>query len=137
MKKLYVLAVVVALFGLAFGQEAKQPRYSVGFDMPTYSWVKSTDNGDVLSLFGVNAGLGISYRSYLQPLAPESGSIYWEAGTILLLDPYVGGGYDYRVNDSLYLGGGLDIFPLHPVLFGGYGTAITFIPSLHIGIYLF
>jgi len=137
MRKLLGLVFVIALFGTAFGQEVKQPKFSVGFDMPTYAWVTANENGDVLSVLGVNAGLGISYRSYFQPLAPQSGSAYWEAGTILLLDPYIGGGYDYRMSDSIYAGLGLDIFPVHAFMWGGYGLYLTFIPNLHVGFYLF
>ena len=137
MRKLLVLVVAVVALGFVFGQEAQQPKFSVGLDMPTFAWVKSNANGEIQSLFGINLGLGVTYRSYLTPLAIESGSIYWEAGTILLIDPYIGGGYDYRINEMLYVGGGLDIYPLNAFLGWGYGLFTAFIPNLHLGVYIF
>jgi len=135
MKKL--LAVLLVVAGFALAQEAKVPKFSIGLDMPVFSWVSANDDGAVTSLFGFNFALGVSYRSYFSPLEIEKGSGYWEAGTVVLIDPYVGAGYDYRISEQLYAGAGLDVFPLHPLLYGGYGLFLTFVPNLHIGMYLF
>ena len=135
MKKLLAVLLVVSAFALA--QEAKVPKFSIGLDAPAFSWVSANEDGAVTSLFGFNFGFGVSYRSYFTPLEIEKGSGYWEAGTIILIDPYVGVGYDYRISELIYAGGGLDIFPLHAMLGGGYGLVYTFIPNLHIGLYLF
>lgn len=136
MKRVVMLLAILAIVGFAWAQEARTPKFSIGLDLPTYAWVTSDEAGNVTKLTGINLALGFSYRSYFQPLAPQSGAGYWEAGTILLLDPYVGVGYDYRVNESLYVGGGLDVYPFH-ALMGGYGLVYTFVPNLHVGVYLF
>lgn len=133
------------LIGLLFAAiptfaEGKIPKSSVGLDSPVFAMVSATPTGEVESLLGLNLGLGFSYRSYFKPLAAESGSAYWEAGTVILLDPYFGVGYDYRASDTLYIGGGVDVFPLNFFMlsdYPGYSIFYSIVPNLHIGIFLF
>ena len=142
MKKLAgVLVLAVALWGLAFAEQGGAPKFSIGLDSPTFAWVSADEQGGITSLIGFNVGLGFSYRSYFEPLMPRQGSVYWEAGTILLLDPYVGAGYDYRIDEQIYVGGGVDIFPLNLILgaayLGPYAAYLSIMPSIHIGFYLY
>ncbi len=146
-KRLVLLALglfAFAFFGISQAESAKVPKFSVGLDYLTFAWVNADETGAVHSAWGFNTGFGISYRSYFTPLAPESGSTYWQAGTILLIDPYVGVGYDYRINEMVYVGGGVDFYPLHLALvaaadprFAGFGLLGAIVPEVHIGIYLF
>ena len=137
MKRMLFVVSLAVLIGMASAQGSQQPKFSIALDMPTFSWVSANDDGSVTSLFGFNLALGASYRSYFSPLAENQGAGFWEVGTILLLDPYVGVGYDYRVGKSLYVGASIDMFPIHPFLYGGFGVYYTLIPNLHIGLYLF
>ncbi len=90
---------------------------------------------------GFNLGLGFSYRSYFSPLMVKQGSMYWEAGTVILVDPYVGVGYDYRFSEEIYAGGGVDVFPLNLVLgaayLGPYAAYLSIVPNVHVGFYLY
>jgi len=125
------LVIGVLLVGaLAFAQtENRVPKFSVGLDYLTFAWVQADEYGGVKSTWGFNALLGFSYREYAQPLMPEQGSTYWEAGTTVLLSPYIGFGYDYRINESVYIGGGVDFHPLFALFIP--------IPNIHVGFYLF
>ena len=141
-KLMGLLLFVVVFWGLALAKEGRTPKFSVGIlDTPVFAWVSTNEQGGVTSLMGFNLGLGIHYRSYFEPLLPEKGSVYWEAGTILLIDPYFGVGYDYRFNESVYAGAGVDILPLHFILgasyLGPYAAFFSIIPSIHVGFYLF
>ena len=135
MKRLgYVLTLVLALgFGLTFAQDGpKVPKFQVGLDTPTFGWPSVNAQGGITNSFGINMGLGISYRSYFEPLYPQSGSLYWEAGTFVLILPYLGVGYDYRFDEKFYVGGGVTFVPLLLLV----GTWPLY-PTVHLGVYLY
>lgn len=144
--KRIILALLALVLGVASAEAtAKVPKFQVGFDSITFGWPSVDAKGGVTSSFGINVGLGITYRSYFEPLYPESGALYWEAGTVILLDPFVGIGYDYRFNENLYVGGGVTFFPLHLVLGGlagggvgvGLSALYSIFPNVHLGVYLY
>lgn len=64
-------------------------------------------------MVGVNPGLGLAYRGFFEPLYPEKGAAFYEASTVLLLDPYLGIGYAYRLGEQAYVSVGLSFFPFH------------------------
>ncbi len=131
---LFVLGIVVV------AQSPKVPKMSVGLDMLTFAWVNANEQGGVSSATGLNLLLGVTHRSYFEPLYAGKGSGYWEVGTIVLVDPFVGAGYDYRPNDMIYFGGGIRIFPLHLFLlsdYPGYNLLYTVSPTIHVGFYLY
>lgn len=129
---LFFLVLLVAL-GFGFAQEAsKAPKFQVGLDSLTFAWPLANPEGGITSSIGLNLGLGVSYRSYFEPLYPQKGSLYWEAGTFALLLPYAGVGYDYRFNETFYAGGGVTFLPW-ALLLGAWPVY----PTIHLGVYLY
>ena len=141
MRKMFLAFLMVGVLGFALAQQQGAPKFSVGLDSPVFAWVTTDENGGITSLFGFNLGLGLSYRSYFEPLQVKKGSTYWEAGTILLIDPYFGIGYDYRFTEEIYAGGGIDIYPLNLLfgaeLFGPFAAYLSIVPNIHVGFYLY
>ncbi|MGC8904689.1 hypothetical protein [Thermus sp.] len=140
LKKVLVGAFVVFM-GYSFAQgvtgdnqgEALKPKFQMGLDSLTIAWPTADEKGGILGSIGINLGLGVSYRSYFEPLYPQRGAVYWEAGTVLLIVPaYVGVGYDYRFDRHFYVGGGVNLAPL-ALLAGTW----PIYPSIHLGAYLY
>lgn len=68
-----------------------------------YKNVKYTKN-----LTGINPLIGFSKRVYFGNGLPENGGeFYWEIGTVVILVPYIGIGYDFRLEDTLIIGLGI------------------------------
>ncbi len=140
----FLLLALVFGFGMAEGNP-RVPKFQVGLDTVALGWPSADEKGGIVSTLGINLGLGIAYKSYFEPLYPEKGSLYWELGTILLIDPYIGVGYDYRINEMFYLGGGVSVYPLHLIGLslagGGLGATLGFLysvfPHIHFGVYLY
>jgi hypothetical protein len=146
MQKKLLILLTVALVGLGLAQDVgtstsvpQAPKFQLGLDSLTIAWPSTDDKGGIVNSFGLNLGLGISYRSYFEPLYPGKGSLYWEAGTVLILIPgWVGIGYDYRFNEQFYVGGGVQIAPL--VLLTGLLAGLPtwpIYPSIHLGVYIY
>jgi len=144
--KALVVVVLMLLLGIGMAQgTSRVPKFQVGLDTVILGWPSVDAKGGVVSTLGINVGLGVAYRSYFEPLYPEKGSAYWEVGTIVLLDPYVGVGYDYRINEQFYVGGGVNVFPLHLVGFSflggslgtGLGILYSVFPNIHLGMFLY
>ncbi|WP_152560790.1 hypothetical protein [Thermus caliditerrae] len=138
--------VLTLAFGFGFAEEgARAPKFQVGLDSVTFGWPSVDAKGGIVNSFGINLGLGVAYRSYFEPLYSEKGSLYWEAGTVLLLNPYLGIGYDYRFNEQFFVGGGVNIFPLNLLLGGILGGSVgatasvlwSVFPTIHLGVYLY
>lgn len=64
------------------------------------------------SISGINWCLGYTKRNYFgKGLPGNGGAVYFEYGTVVLLCPYLGIGYDIRVGDNLLVGFGFpDVF---------------------------
>jgi len=133
MKKIVCLLLLVLGMGLGFAQEGNRvPRFQVGLDSLTIAWPTANAKGGVTSSFGLNLGLGVTYRSYFEPLHPGRGAFYWEAGTMVLVLPYLGVGYSFRINESLYVGAGLNAYSA--LLLAG---TFPIYPSIHLGVYFY
>ncbi len=140
MQKKLLILLTVALVGLGLAQDVgtstsvpQAPKFQLGLDSLTIAWPSSDDKGGIVNSLGLNLGLGISYRSYFEPLYPEKGSLYWEAGTVLIFIPgWIGIGYDYRFNEQFYVGGGVQIVPL-ALLAGTW----PIYPTIHLGVYIY
>jgi hypothetical protein len=148
MQKLVKLLILMSLllgFGLSLAQTApRSPKFQVGLDTVGIGWPSTNDKGGVLNVLGFNLGLGL-VTEVICEVYPEKGSVYWEVGTVALLDPYLGIGYDYRFNEQFYVGGGVNVFPLHlllgGLLGGGAGLAAfslwSIFPTIHLGVFLY
>ena len=78
-------------------------RYSAGFDLPNFGWVRMSGRG-VDSVLGVNVGLGVSYKQYFQPAVPGQFTGSWGVGTFALVLPYATIGGDYQWDNGWYAG---------------------------------
>lgn len=102
-------------------------RYSAGFDLPTFGWVRMDGRG-VDSVLGINLGLGVSYKKYFQPAVPGQFTGAWGIGTLALALPYATIGGDYQWDNGWYAGGNIgaglyyfdDVIPF-PVGYIGVG----------------
>ena len=102
-------------------------RYSAGFDLPNFGWVRMSGRG-VDSVLGINVGLGVSYKQYFQPAVPGQFTGSWGVGTFALVLPYATIGGDYQWDNGWFaganVGGGLyyfdDVTPF-PVGYIGVG----------------
>ncbi|AFY82573.1 hypothetical protein [Oscillatoria acuminata] len=81
-------------------------RYSAGFDLPTFGWVRMDGRG-VDSVLGINLGLGVSYKKYFQPAVPGQFTGSWGVGTFALVLPYATIGGDYQWDNGWYAGGNI------------------------------
>lgn len=102
-------------------------RYSAGFDLPNFGWVRMDGRG-VDSVLGINVGLGVSYKKYFQPALPGQFTGSWGVGTFALVLPYATIGGDYQWDNGWYAGGNIgaglyyfdDVIPF-PVGYIGVG----------------
>jgi hypothetical protein len=102
-------------------------RYSAGFDLPNFGWVRMDGRG-VDSVLGVNIGLGVSYKKYFQPALPGQFTASWGVGTFGLILPYATIGGDYQWDNGWYVGGNVG---------GGlyyFGDDVTPFPVGYIGV---
>ncbi len=81
-------------------------RYSAGFDLPNFGWVRMNGRG-VDSVLGINVGLGVSYKKYFQPAVPGQFTGSWGVGTFALVLPYATIGGDYQWDNGWYAGGNI------------------------------
>ncbi|MGQ9511415.1 MAG: hypothetical protein ACUVS9_05890 [Thermaceae bacterium] len=144
MRKLHVLLVVLSFLSVGAFAESSQAGVPEFVDLAiTFSLPKANPDGSVDSAWGLGLGglggwglglgfFGLSYRSYFEPLAAGEGSFYWETSAPFLVVFGVGVGYDYRVNDKVYVGGGVDIWPiLH------FAGRLPITLNLHVGVFLY
>ncbi|MCT7982553.1 hypothetical protein NG796_04530 [Laspinema sp. A4] len=102
-------------------------RYSAGFDLPNFGWVRMDGEG-VDSVLGINLSLGVSYKKYFQPAVPGQFTGSWGVGTLALALPYATIGGDYQWDNGWYAGGNIgaglyyfdDVIPF-PVGYIGVG----------------
>lgn len=78
-------------------------KHSAGLDLPNFGWNQYQD-GSIKSVLGFNVALGISYRSYFEPV--EEGKFNWayDVGTLGLVLPYAAIGGDYQTDGQFYIG---------------------------------
>ncbi|HEY9837857.1 MAG TPA: hypothetical protein V6D27_13290 [Vampirovibrionales bacterium] len=81
-------------------------RYSAGFDLPNFGWVRMAGEG-VDSVLGINVSLGVSYKKYFQPAVPGQFTGSWGLGTLALALPYATIGGDYQWDNGWYAGGNI------------------------------
>ncbi|WP_254568349.1 hypothetical protein [Oscillatoria sp. HE19RPO] len=81
-------------------------RYSAGFDLPNFGWVRMDGRG-IDSVLGINVGLGVSYKKYFQPALPGQFTGSWGVGTFALVLPYATIGGDYQWDNGWYAGGNI------------------------------
>ncbi len=81
-------------------------RYSAGFDLPTFGWVRMDGRG-IDSVLGINLGLGVSYKKYFQPAVPGQFTGSWGIGTVAVALPYATIGGDYQWDNGWYAGGNI------------------------------
>jgi len=81
-------------------------RYSAGFDLPNFGWVRMDERG-VDSVLGINVSLGVSYKKYFQPAVPGQFTGSWGVGTLALALPYATIGGDYQWDNGWYAGGNI------------------------------
>lgn len=64
------------------------------------------------NLSGINWMLGFTKRNYFgDGLPTNGGSLYWEFGTVAIIVPYLGLGYDLRLGSAIVIGIGFpDVF---------------------------
>ncbi|MFH1429106.1 MAG: hypothetical protein ABIH39_05110 [Candidatus Margulisiibacteriota bacterium] len=123
MKKILILGCVILMLITVSAFAADDVSLSdkkmvIGLDMPTIGWLNKNDQGEITSMWGFNAALGFSYRSYFNPVKVNQFNGYWHAGTLIVLLPYVGIGADYVWDNGFY---------------AGIGTYYIF-PGVHVGI---
>lgn len=81
--------------------------FSLGITSPIFG--NATNKGGVTTkLTGINWCLGYTVRNYLgQGLPYNGGAMYFDYGTVLILVPYLGIGYTYRVDGNLMINFGI------------------------------
>ena len=123
MKKLVVIALVLLIFSsAAFCVGLTGKKNSIGLDSPFIGWLNpnmvNNETGPIISNLGINLGLGVSYRKYFNPVRTNQFNVYWAAGTVALIIPYLGIGGDYFWDNGFYFGGGL--IWIVPEIHGGF-----------------
>ncbi len=85
--------------------------FAIGITTPLFGSAQTKYFGEekyTTSLSGINLFLGYTKRNYFgKGLPGKGGAGYFEYGTVAILCPYIGIGYDYRFNDSFMVGIGL------------------------------
>ena len=62
----------------------------------------------IKSINGLNCVFGFTSRNYLgDGLKTQAGAVYFEFGTMAILVPFIGVGYDYRISENGIIGFGL------------------------------
>jgi len=99
--------MILFVFGTAsYAESLSEKENTFGFDSPFVSKIIKNDEGKIVSLLGVNAALGISYRVYYEPVRVNRFNPYWTTGTIAVLIPFLGIGADYLWENGFYAGVG-------------------------------
>lgn len=78
-------------------------RHTLGLDLPTFGWNQYRDGG-LKSILGFNGTVGISYRSYFQPVEEDKFNLAYDVGTLGLVLPYATIGGDYQSEGDFYAG---------------------------------
>lgn len=104
-------------------------KYSAGFDIMNFGWVKD-NNGVIDSILGFNLALGVGYKKYINPKGAGNFNFGWQVGTVFLVFPLVGGFAEYQWDSGWYVGGSVNFFPVFaftsdlffplPAIIGGY-----------------
>ncbi|MCK4258850.1 MAG: hypothetical protein KAX49_07720 [Halanaerobiales bacterium] len=85
--------------------------FSIGVTSPIIGSAQTKYFGEkkyTTSISGINWCIGYTKRNYFGKGLPGNGGAgYFEYGTVTLLMPYVGVGYDYRIDENLIIGIGL------------------------------
>lgn len=89
--------------------------FSVGITSPVVGSAQTKYFGETkytTSISGINWCLGYTKRNYFgKGLPGNGGAAYFEYGTIAILCPFLGIGYDFRIDDNLLVGIGFpDVF---------------------------
>ena len=103
-------------------------KYSAGFDIMNFGWVKDS-NGVIDSILGFNLGLGVGYKKFINPKGAGNFNFGWQVGTVLLVFPIVGGFAEYQWDEGWYLGASINIFPI----FAFTNSLYYPLPSLAVG----
>ncbi len=103
-------------------------KYSAGFDIMNFGWVKDR-NGVISSILGFNLGLGVGYKKFINPKGPNSFNFGWQVGTVLLVFPIVGGFAEYQWDEGWYVGASINFFPV----FAFTSSLYYPLPSLAVG----
>jgi len=132
MKKagLVLLMVSLVLAFVSFGTwagtetEVSKPHTIFGFSLPTIGGASYNEVGNIKSMFGLNIGLGISYRQYFGTgLQPNQFNGFWGVGTFILIIPY----WEFGVTYPIPLAGGRQLLDIDLEI-------IYIIPSIGISI---
>ena len=100
-----ILCLLMMLSAFSFGSTLSRKTGVVALDFPAVGGVKhASRNGRITSAFGVNLGLGISYKGYFNPVRTNRFNPWWGIGTVALIVPYVGIGVDYVWDNGFYAG---------------------------------
>lgn len=125
MKRIIVLSLLVLFLAssCSFAATLSGKTMTIGLDAPLVgwlnpNWVNKEANTETISNLGINWGLGVSFRKYFNAVKTNQFNPYWEAGTVLVIIPYLGIGGDYVWSSGFYLGGGL--IWLLPEIHGGF-----------------
>jgi len=86
-------------------------KYSAGFDIINFGWVKDT-NGVIKSILGLNITLGVGYKRFINPKGAGNFNFGWQIGTFFLVIPIVGGFAEYQWDEGWYVGASVNIFPV-------------------------
>ena len=118
-KAILILTFIFVLSILLFAEtkDLSQVNTQIGLYLPSIAKVNHNENGQIVSLFGANLGIGISYKKYFQPVETNKFNPCWGVGTIAIIVPYVAVGADYVMDNGFYIGGGL-VYLAHEVHFG-------------------
>jgi len=82
------LTVLVMLVGV-LAYASPKPSWMIGLDLPTIGWPRYDENGALKRVWGLNLGLGLSFRYFTAEdgLQPGRFNFYWGWGTIFLFLP--------------------------------------------------
>jgi len=123
MKKIILFAIVFMIAGsTCLGASLAGKKNTIGLDSPFIGWLNPNmidkQSGEKISNLGINLGLGVSYKHYLEPMQTNKFNMYGAAGTFVIILPYLGIGGDYVWDNGFYLGAG--IIWLVPEIHGGF-----------------
>ncbi|MFC1767309.1 hypothetical protein ACFLZ2_01995 [Candidatus Margulisiibacteriota bacterium] len=120
MKKFALLLILLLAFQIPAFADLASADVQTGLvilDLPGLSAVDRNENNEITSFTGVNLGLGISHRSFFEPVKANQWNNSWDIGTVALLIPYVGIGTDHVWENGWYFGVGT--IYIIPIIRGG------------------
>lgn len=118
LKKISIILFLMLLLSSVSFCAGKQKSTSIGIDHPFLGWFGYNDKKEIISDYGINLEIGVSLKSYFNPLKADEFNMYWCVGTFVLIIPYIGIGGDYVWSNGFYLGAGL-IYVI-PEIHGGF-----------------